>query len=510
MSGKLDTIIAGASVFDGESFLPRDTVVGLDGDRIVHVGPVPQGLGHGLRQIDGNGLVLSPAFIDTHNHGDYHSVDQHNDGVSALAQGVGTLIVGNCGYSATPTGTVHTVLMPEAGARNVPHAEHVDRLNHGLVLGVGDLLGHNTLRRHVMGAARPPNAGEIDRMCGLLDEFLAAGGMGLSVGLNYPEAIGYGEAEMVALCRVLARWGRPLTCHIADQGAGILDSVGDVIGWGDKAGCPVLVSHMRPISDRYDHLLDKLFETFEARGNARFDLYPYAAGFTTLAWLFSYLFERLPAAGDRLPGGELEEAAFGVCIGGLDDVRVLASAFPDAAGRTIGEITRGLGRAAGEVAQDIYIHDPATVCLYERESRPETIDKIISHPLCLIGSDGYLFGHTHTEACHPRCYGAFAGFIERYARTGMVAQTDALRRMTSEPAKFFSMTDRGRIAPGLRADLALLDWDNIGESAMEERGTRIARGTAMTIIGGQVAFQGGTSATGVRAGVRAVPSSGAR
>lgn len=505
MTNSIPTIISGARVFDGETFMPEGTSVIFSAGKIAHVGPAPvDGPAH-MRRIDGKGLILTPSFIDTHNHGDYHSVDPNNDGVSALAQGVGTLIVGNCGYSATPTGAIHPVLMPESGASNVEHHHHVERMGKGMVMGIGDLLGHNTLRRHVMGRTGVPTARQTDEMCGLLDEFLAAGGMGLSVGLNYPEAIGYAEAEMVALCKVLARYGRPLTCHIADQGAGILDSVGEVISWADKAGCPVLVSHMRPISDRYDHLLGDLFNMFETRGNARFDLYPYAAGFTTLAWLFSYLFGRLPSETERLPGAELEEACFGVCISGLDDVRVLASKFPNANGRTIGEIARGLDRPAGEVAQDIYVADPNTVCLYERESRPETIDKIISHPLCLVGSDGYLFGHTHTEACHPRCYGAFAGFIERYGRTGLVSQPAALRRMTSEPAKFFALKDRGRILPGLRADLALIDWDQVGESAMEERGTRIARGTAMTIIGGEIAFEGGTRASGKRMGTRAVP-----
>lgn len=497
-------LIGGARVFDGKGFLPEQTQVMVSGDRISHVGPALPSLPDGVKQIDGRGLILTPSFIDTHNHGDYHSVDESNDGVSALAQGVGTLITGNCGYSATPVGQTHPVLLPEDGAANLPLSDHLTRMARGLAVDVGDLLGHNTLRRHVMGGGRAATTAEIDLMCGLLDDFLQAGGMGLSVGLNYPEAIGYSTAEMVPLCRVLARHGRPLTCHIADQGAGILGSVSEVVDWGDAAGCRVLVSHLRPISDRNDHLLPDLFRIFETRENARFDLYPYAAGFTTLSWLFSYLFGRLPAENQRLPGPELEEAAFGVCIGGLDDVRVLASGYPGANGRMIGEIARSIGRPAGEIAQDIYIADPGTLCLFERESSPATIDAIISHPLCLVGSDGYLFGHQHTAACHPRCYGAFAGFIERYGRTGKVDQTTALARMTYIPAAFFRLQDRGRIAIGQRADLALIDWDHVAESR-DTNGSRVARGTAMTMVGGQIAFTGGTRATGERGGKRAVP-----
>lgn len=508
MKELMDTIITGARVFDGTRFLPAKTALGIGEGVIRHIGAMPESLPGSCRVINGDDLILTPAFIDTHNHGDYHCVDPGNDGVSSLAQGVGTLIVGNCGYSSTPPGAVHPVLMPQEGAHNGPLCEHLEELAGGLALGIGDLLGHNTLRRHVLGEPRVANAAEIGRMCGLLDEFLAAGGMGLSVGLNYPEAKGYSKSEMVALSRVLARRGRPLTAHIADQGAGILNSVKAVAGWGDIAGCPVLISHMRPISDRHDHLLNALFDVFETRGQARFDLYPYAAGFTTLGWLFSYLFETSPSATKRLPATELEEAVFGVCIGGFDDVRVLASCFPDANGNSIGSIARRLHRPAGETAQDIYIADPTTVCLYERESSPQTIDRIITHPLCLIGSDGYLFDHTHTGPCHPRSYGAFAGFIERYAHTKKVAPEAALRRMTSEAADFFSLADRGRIALGLRADLALLDWDKVGESTGGEGASRIARGVDMTMICGRISYQGGRGASGLRNGSRATPLAG--
>jgi N-acyl-D-amino-acid deacylase len=88
-----------------------------------------------------------------------------------------------------------------------------------------------------------------------------------------------------------------------------------------------------------------------------------------------------------------------------------------------------------------------------------------------------------------------------------VDQVTALSRMTSAPADFFSLADRGRIAPGLRADLALLDWDSIGENPGED-GSRVARGVRMTMVGGAVAFDGGARATGRRAGTRAVPVAG--
>lgn len=498
--------IVGARVFDGGQFLAPGTTVLLAGDRVAGLLPPGADVPATAHRIEAAGLWLTPAFIDTHNHGDYHCREPDNDGLSMLAQGVGTIVVGNCGYSATPEGAPHPVLLPGPGACHAGLDAHRAGLAGGLALGVADLMGHGTLRRHVLGAARPATPAEVDRMAGLLDEFLAQGGLGLSVGLNYPEAAGYDAAEMVPLCRVLARHGRPLTCHIADQGGGILGSAGECIDWADAAGCAVLISHMRPISDRFDHLLDPLFALFESRTNARFDLYPYAAGFTTLAWLFSYLFGRQPGPGaGRLPAAEVEERARGVCIGGLADVRVLASGFPGAAGCDIAALAAAAGIAPGDMAQDILIADPATVCLYERESRPQVIDRIIEHPLCLIGSDGYLFGCRHDGPCHPRCHGAFAGFLQRYARTGRLAPEAALHRLTAGAATAFGLSDRGRIAPGLRADLALLDWPAVAEAEGGEGADRAARGVALTLVGGQAVFAAGRGTTGLRPGRRAEP-----
>lgn len=502
-----DCVITGAAVFDGRRFLPAGAAITVCGDRIVHVGLPPKSIPDGYQEIDGSGLILSPSFIDTHNHADYHCIESGNDGASLLAQGVGSIIVGNCGYSAVPTGTgPHPVLMPGKDGRNTDLETRRAEMDRGMALDVGDLMGHGTLRMAVLGEARGASAAEIDRMAGLLDDHLSDGGVGLSVGLNYPEAAGYDDREMHGLCRVLARHGRPLTCHIADQGAGILQAVREVIDWGDTAGCPVLVSHMRPISNRHDHLLDTLFAIFEERDRARFDLYPYAAGYTSLAWLFSYLFQRVPTQPNEIAPEEVENAAYEVCIGGLDDVRVLASAMADMAGHSIAELARRKGVQSGRMAQEILCADQGTLCLYERESRPETIDRIITHPLCLIGSDGYQFAGGHTGPCHPRCYGTFPGFLARYARSGLIDREVALARITADAADYFGFADRGRIAAGQRANLALLDWDALAEGEPDGKATdRLARGVALTMVGGRTAFVAPDRATPAWTGRRIVP-----
>jgi N-acyl-D-amino-acid deacylase len=498
----LDRLITGARVFDGSRFLEQANV-GIAGDQIAYVGAAKP---PASTISDGHGRILAPAFIDTHTHADHHCLDPTNDGASALSQGVGTLVVGNCGFSATPEALPHPVLLPPRGARNAPLTTHRRRLAGGLPVDVADLLGHGTLRTAVMGEARAASTAEIERMAAILIEFLEGGGLGLSVGLNYPEAHGYTADELTALGRVLSRFDRPLTCHIRDQGAGIREAMEEVAGVGERAGCRVLISHFRPISDRYDALLDPLLERIEDSDGLAIDLYPYAAGFTTLAWFFEYLFGRLPDGPATFPADEVEERAFDVCIGGLADVHILRHLRPDAAASTIAAIASAEGEPPGRVAQPLYAEDPTCLCIYDRESRPAIIDRIVTHPKCMIGSDGYLFPTGYRDACHPRSFGAFVGFLARFARPGAVPLDAALARLTAQPAAWFRLRDRGRIGEGARANLVLFALEALDERATYAQPTLRALGMHEVIVGGQTVWQG-TRTLGERSGRRAVPAS---
>jgi len=330
----LDRLITGAMVFDGRQFLDN-TNVGISGGNISYVG---RDCPESKVVTDGCGRILSPSFIDSHTHADFHCVDPNNDGHSSISQGVTTLVVGNCGMSATPLCQVNPVMIPNEHDHNLDLKDHAQRLSRAMPLDIADLIGHGTLRISVMGSARQATQEEVDQMSGLLDDFLAQGGLGLSVGLNYPEASGYNQGELTALCRILAKHGRPLTCHISDQGAGICQSIEEVTSLGTKTGCSVLVSHLRPISNKFDHLLEKILALIESNDLFSMDLYPYVAGFTSLGWMFQHLFHECPSRDQLLPSEEVLLKSQEVCIGGLSDVHILSHKTEGVAGKTIAEI----------------------------------------------------------------------------------------------------------------------------------------------------------------------------
>ena len=119
----LDRLVTGARVFDGRQFRPGWNV-GLLGDRIAFAGPEKPP----AREItDAGGRSVSPAFIDTHNHADFHCIDPENDGLSSLSQGVGTLVIGNCGMSATPGGHASAPILPPQPESDGSDARRRDR-----------------------------------------------------------------------------------------------------------------------------------------------------------------------------------------------------------------------------------------------------------------------------------------------------------------------------------------------------------------------------------------------
>lgn len=499
----VDRLISGAKVFDGHKFLNHRHVGFKDG-LIAYVGSekVPS-----KTQTDAAGYLLTPGFIDTHSHADYHCTHRHNDGFSALSQGVSTLIIGNCGMSATPGISPHAILMPGNNDKNVPPEIQPRRLEGNLALNVSDLMGHNTLRMHVMGKSGTPSVRQVEKMSGILDGFLAQGGLGMSVGLNYPEAQGSTETELLALCRVLAKYGCPLTCHIRDQGAGLIGAAEEVLRLGQKSDCKVLISHLRPSLERNEYLLDNVLNRIEQNENFKLDLYPYAAGFSNLAWLFQHLFKRLPDKSELIDPQSVEDRSLEVCLGGLEDLHILNHRNSPYVGLTIAAVASNYGERPGKIAQDVYFEDPDCLCIYDNESTSRAVERALRHPDCFIGSDGYLFSSGEHPLCHPRNFAAFTGFMVRFVQNGKVSLENALHRMTQAPAEYFNLKGLGVIREGAHANVNLFRLKDLREQADFEHPWKPSLGMHEVMIAGQTVYGKGKIISKNRLGHRIPPSS---
>ena len=481
----LDYRIDNANIFDGKKFIECRSI-GIKNGAIALIGNdrVPANI-----IINGNGKLLTPAFVDTHSHADFLVSHIDNDGGSSISQGIGTLIIGNCGMSSTPETEPFPLLAPKSCDKNMSCNEHIHYVRNNLSLNIGELIGHNTLRLSVMGEAREATSKEIASMCSILNDFLDAGWVGMSVGLNYPEAQGYSRHELVELSKVLAKFNRPLTCHIRDQAEGILEAMDEVINLTAEAGCKVLLSHLRPLRTKSKiDIVPEMERRFDENSHARFDMYPYVAGCTTLNLFFKVLFNLVPSRSTLLPLKTVDAAIRRSNLNAYDDIHIIRHKNQMYEKYTVGEISVLLDLHPGQAIQTIYFEDPECVCIFNNNSKQESVDRLIKHERCLIGSDAWLYPTISDEPVHPRNFGAFTGFLTRYVRTGHIDLCTGLKRITSDAADYFGL-DAGRILLGKRADLSLFSIDDLKEHSDFKNPCLVSSGMEGVWIAGTLVFQ---------------------
>ena len=225
----LDYAIVGGVVVDGTGGPGRRADVGIRGGRVVVVGEADE---QAATTLDATDLIVTPGFVDLHTHYDAQLWWDPTATPSSW-HGVTSVIGGNCGFSLAPLKAADADYtrrmmaqvegMPlKALEDGVPwtwetFGEFLDGLENGLAVNAGFLVGHCALRRYVLGAdfKRESTPEEVERLIALVDQSLAAGGLGLSTSRSSTEVDGDGdpvpsrwasEAELLALCAVLGRY----------------------------------------------------------------------------------------------------------------------------------------------------------------------------------------------------------------------------------------------------------------------------------------------------------------
>ena len=185
-----DLVIRNATIVDGTGAPGRRGDVAVDAGRITEVDSVSD---TGRRELEADGLCLSPGFIDMHSHSDHYLlVNPTAEG--KIAQGITTEVCGNCGFSSAPL--VHPDERAETLGYLAKHgieadwtsvAEYFDTLeNHGIGLNFMTLIGHGTLRAAVVGYdARAATPAEMEQMVALSAQCMEEGALGIASGLIY-------------------------------------------------------------------------------------------------------------------------------------------------------------------------------------------------------------------------------------------------------------------------------------------------------------------------------------
>lgn len=465
---RCDTLIRNASVLDGTGADPVLLDVALLGDSICEIGPSLEYIAK--ITVEAKGLSLSPGFIDVHTHDDT-SVILAPKMLPKLSQGVTTVIVGNCGISASP---VHLRgeppdpmnLLGDATAFRYPtFAAYIAALRDSQpAVNVGALIGHTSLRNnHMDRLDRVATGEEIAAMRAQLQEALDGGALGLSSGLAYLSANAASTEEVLELAQPLAAASAIYTTHMRTETEAILDAMNEAFKIGRLNHVPVVISHLKCAGianwGRSGEVLHAL-ETARDSQQTGCDCYPYAAGSSTLD---------LRQVDER-----------------IEITITWSTPHPEVAGQSLAQIASIWDLTQLEAARRL---QPAGA-IYHSISEDD-MRRILSHPATMIGSDGL----PNDPRPHPRLWGTFPRVLGRYSREEkLFSLPEAIHKMTQMPAQRFGLAGRGIIRKGYFADLVLFDPEKIIDTATFTDPIRPAEGIASVWVNGVLSYttQGAT------------------
>jgi N-acyl-D-amino-acid deacylase len=484
-----DLLIRNARVVDGTGAPWFRADLAIANGKIAAIGRLNSATA--AKVIDAKGRILAPGFIDSHTHieGEIERLPRADN---FLRDGVTTVVTGNCGGSA------RDVAAWLARLETLP-----------LGINIATLYGHNTARREVMGADnRAPSPEELARMRDLVEQAMSAGAYGLSTGLEYVPGVYAQPEEIIDLAKVAARHGGVYASHMRNEGDAILDSLRETARVGREAGLPVQVSHIKIDTPRVWGLSKQavaLLDDLRREGiDIVADFYPYECSATTLgltvpAWALAggaQAFRERLAVQDtkaKIVAGmkQLLERR-----GHADYTYATVASYPaDRAfeGLTIREITKRGGHDPtldNQIETIIAMLQAGGASMTYHSMSEADMEVFLRWPHTAIASDGGV--RIPGEGVpHPRSYGTNARVIAR----NLLPLEEAVRRMTSLPARTFGLSGRGLIRPGQAADLVLFDPAKVRDKATYEAPHQFSEGFDTVIVNGQLMIDEGALTT---------------
>jgi N-acyl-D-amino-acid deacylase len=493
-------IIRNGLVIDGSGSPGKVQDIAVSEGKIVEIGSsLPL---RGNEEIDAIGLVVCPGFIDVHSHAEdglLEQADNHNN----ILQGITTFVGGNCGDSPIDLDRFFDDLRAK-----------------GVTTNVACLIGHNRVRREVMGMrARGASEEEMESMKRLVRRAMESGALGLSTGLLYPPGTFSTYEEVLELAKVVGEYQGIYASHIRSEEQEVWKAVEEALRVGQEAGIRTQISHIKLAAEAHwgmaQHYSDLLSEA-RARGvRVMADQYPYRAGSATLQnilprWSLDggreAFLKRVSDPEDR------ERIIQGILEGRLASARgtnrgeiVFISrcrAHPEYEGKNLVQICRENGLEAtpanaAEMAIRLLEDGPVSAVNFLMDEAD--VQTFLRDPHIMISTDGGVtrFG---VGMPHPRNYGTYPRLLGHYVREkGILGLEDAIRKSTSLPAKQMGFSDRGSIALGNWADLVVFDPENIIDRATFQKPHQYPTGITYVIVNGIVTVKNG-HITGARPG----------
>lgn len=519
-----DIIIKGGLVYDGEGGPPMMADIGIRQGKIAAVGDLSAARASWIT--DATGMAVSPGFIDIHTHTDTELLVNPR-GESKVRQGVTTEVSGNCGYSPFPF---------TAEAAEEFHANLKDRFGletswtscDGFLQAIeaaepginyATFTGHGNLRAAVVGRHDvAPTPEQLKEMQRILLETLESGSFGLATGLEYSPGSYAETSELVELSKVLAPGGGIYATHMRNEDDTVEEAIEEALRIGREAGVFTQISHLKACNHANWHKVDHMLELItEARKHQPVlaDRYPYDAWGTGLTSFLPQwarqgdtdeVLSRLDNPDDLNRILDYAESR-AERIGGWDRVLISscrAESDKVCEGVSIQDGSAERGLEPREFVRELLKNNRNSVGVVGFAMDEGNLRKVLAAEFVMVASDGSAvapYGALATGKPHPRFYGTFPRVLGRYVReTGTLELSDAIRKMTSMPADALGLKDRGRLKPGLAADIVVFNPAKVIDQATFKDPHQYPMGIQSVIVNGKLAVTEGEH-TGKRAGM---------
>jgi N-acyl-D-amino-acid deacylase len=515
-----DVLIANGLVFDGSGNDPQLADVAISGDRIVAVGT---DLGTAKTVIDASGKAVAPGFINVLSWAT-ESLIEDGRSLSDIRQGV-TLEVFGEGWSMGPLNAQmrQEALRQQADIRYPINwttlGEYLQYLeDKGVSPNVASFVGATTVRMHVLGEDDvDPDAQQLMQMQELVRAAMREGALGVGSSLIYAPAFYAETDELVALMQAASEYGGRYISHLRSEGNRLLESVDELIQIAEQSGAGAEIYHLKAGGRDNWPKMAQVFRRVEqarARGlDITANMYNYTAGATGLdasmppwvqaggeaAWI-----ERLqdPQIRARLRE-EIATPTDGwenlyLAAGGADRLLLIDFKNPDLkplTGMTLAEVAAQRGTSVIDTMMDLVIEDESRVGTVYFLMSEDNVRAKIARPWVSFRSDAESSapeGVFLQSSTHPRAYGNVARLLGRYVRDEqIISLAEAIRRLTTLPAKNLSIQQRGSLQPGFFADVVVFDPETIQDHATYDQPMQFATGVSEVLVNGELVLRDG-------------------
>jgi len=485
-----DYIIRNGKLMDGTGNNWQLKNIAIVNNKIVAIGNLTNW--KATKEIDAKGLIVAPGFIDVHAHIEGSEV-KNPLATNFIYDGVTTVITGNCGGSADNMKT---------------YFDYIDSL--GVSINVAALMGHNNIRKQVMGTAnRHATEEELQKMEAIADKAMKEGAVGMSTGLIYIPGTFAPTEEVVRLAKVVSKNGGVYASHIRNEEDKVAEAVNEAIAIGREAKLPVEISHFKVNGQNNWGRSD---ETLNLVKNARLegidvtiDQYPYTASSTNLGillpdWVLAdgqdSILARLknPAIRAKVKAHSIDM----ITRRGLKhfDYAYVANFKADTNynGKNIREINLlrgGKDNALAQAETIVQMMELGGAQMVYHGMGDKDVKNIMAYPFNMAASDAGI-AVMGVSRPHPRAYGTNARVLGKYVREEKIMSLEeAIRRMTSLPANKFNIKQRGLIKEGFIADIVVFDENEVTDMATFENPHQFSKGFKYIFVNGALTIDNG-------------------